>query len=118
MDNEILDLNPQFISLEKVPSQSFNIILDSKNCTLKFSCFNGYTYNWFIVDDVVLNSGIMCHCNIKLNQFRPKIFSGSLFFINQSQDGSEPYYTNFNEKCKLMFLNTEQTNLLLGIKDE
>lgn len=111
---EQLNIIPQFITLEKEPSQSFNIVLDNHNCYIKFSCVKGYTYNWFTVDDVVINAGVMCHCNLKFNQNRPKVFGGSLMFLNASKDGLEPYYTNFNNKFKLIFLNKEQTKLLDG----
>lgn len=114
MENIILEINPQFISLQKIPSQDFSIILDGKNCRMKFCCFSGYSYNWLTVDDIVINAGVMCHTNVKINQFKPKIFSGSLFFLNQSQDGSEPYYTGFNDKFKLLFLTAEQTTMMGG----
>lgn len=114
MENTILEINPQFIILEKIPSQDFNIVLDDHNCNIRFSCFNGFTYNWLTVDEVVVNAGVMCHSNIKINQFKPELFYGSLFFLNPSEDGSEPYYTDFNEKFKLLFLTAEETSLLYG----
>lgn len=109
-----LDIVPQFITLDKTPSQSFDIVLENHNCNVKFSCINGYTYNWLTVDNIVVNAGVMCHCNLKFNQYQPQIFKGTLMFLNVSQDGSEPYYTEFNNKYKLIFLNEEQTELLGG----
>lgn len=111
---ENLDITPHYIPLEKIASQDFNLVLDGNNCNIKFSCCNGYTYNWLTVNDIVINAGVMCHCNVKINQYKPKIFRGSLFFINQSQDGTEPYFMDFNEKFKLLFLTAEQTLAMGG----
>lgn len=111
---EQIDIIPQFITLEKIPSQNFNIVLEGNNCDITFLCWKGVTYNWLTVNNIIINAGVVCHCNLKFNQYRPNIFKGSLLFLNALQDGTEPYYTNFNEKYKLVFLTSEQSVLLGG----
>ena len=56
MENE--QAIPQFISLEKIPSQSLNLVLDEHEVNLEFICSNGYTYNWLTVDNEVINAGV------------------------------------------------------------
>lgn len=111
MDRKI-EIVPQYITLENIPSQSFSIVLDDHSCNIRFSCYNGFTYNWLIVDDIEVQSGVICHCNLKINQYKPKLFNGSLMFINESDDASEPYFDGFNTKYKLIFLTEEQTRIL------
>lgn len=96
--------NVQFISLKKIPSQNFNIVLDGKNCNISFICWNGYTYNWLTIDDIVVNAGVICHCNVNFNQFKHKSVKGSLVFLNNTSDGTQPYYDSFNEKYKLIYI--------------
>ena len=113
MENE--QAIPQFISLEKIPSQSLNLVLDEHEINLEFICSNGYTYNWLTVDNEIINAGVLCNSNVRLNQRKLKLFPGSFFFINNMKDNTQPYYEYFDTKFKFVFLNKEQTENLIGL---
>lgn len=96
------DIN--IISLETIPSQSFNVNLDNKNCNIKLISWKENVYIWLTVDEEIILSGYACVCNVKLNQFKQKLLPGSLIFLNTTTDGTQPDYKLFNDKYKLIYL--------------
>lgn len=99
-----MNYQKQLISLKNIPAQSVNLILDGKDCTLAIRCWLGHSYAWFTANGIDIVGGQMCHSNVNFVPLRPKIFGGALVFINPTLDGSEPFYTGFNDKYRLFYI--------------
>jgi hypothetical protein len=93
----------QLIPISAIPSQTFNVVLASQNCTISI-----YQKTTGVFCDVVCNGIPICYASICLNNSPIVLntyngFIGNLSFVD-TIGSNDPVYTGFGSRYQLLYL--------------
>lgn len=91
------------IPIQQIPDQEFEITLGGQECKIHIYQRFRYCYMDLESDDKVLFQGKICLNNVNLVEESYLGFNGQLKFID-TQGESDPYYTGFNERWYLIYV--------------
>ena len=97
----------QQIELEKIPNQTFNIVLAEQNCEITIKQKNGITFTDLKIDDEVIYEGMVCRNLLPLKPFPHLNFVGTLVFVDL-YGAENPNYIEYNDRFILLYLTEEE----------
>lgn len=95
-------MTTQYVPLEQVPSQQFNIVLNGQDCAIKIYQKDEEVFCDMSVSDVAIWKGIKCLNLVEIKPSSYMGFNGSLYFkdLNGNED---PLYTGFGDRWVLVY---------------
>ena len=94
------------IELDRIPNQTFTIMLDNVNYRVALRSISGLTYISVWANGDLLFYNQLCTPNAYVNPFNYVSKNGKFYF--KSLTGDYPYYTNFGVTQNLYFLTKEE----------
>lgn len=94
------------VPLSQVPSQSFQIVLNSQNCGLYFTTRLGRVFSDLVIDNVYIWRSVICHDRSPIRQFTVQDLVGNLVF--QDQEGAnDPQWPYFGTRYRLYYITDD-----------
>lgn len=97
----------QYIELQQIPSQEFNIVLAEQNCTIKIYQKESSTFTSLSIDDTIIWEGIITHSFINCKPFDYLKFNGVLVFVDL-YGADDPDYTLYNTRFQLIYMTDDE----------
>ena len=99
------------ISLNNVPNQQFNIVLDEQDCTIHLYQRKTRLYMDLFLDGVALRYGAVCLPHIDIVD-QPYPFKGVLMFVDSLSEPAKqmpPQYADLGTRYQLFYLTDEES---------
>jgi hypothetical protein len=93
----------QILPVQPKPSQVFDVTLGTQNCEMTLQQMSTGMFMSISVDGVSVISGR--YCVDRVNMVRQKYlgFGGALYFVDTTQQGSDPYYSGLGSRYLLVY---------------
>lgn len=92
-----------YLSLQKTLMQSFEVVLNGQDCSIKVHQRSGYVYIDLIADGRQIVSGSLARDRVGLVRHDYLGFKGELMF-EDTQGNDDPRCEGFNERWRLMYI--------------
>ena len=106
-----------FLSVEALPNQDFQVILDEQNCSIHLYQKGDHMFLDLYVDDETIVEGAIVQPKIGIIQ-SPSKFKGQLYIVdtaNPSDMSKQPVYSELGDRFELVYL-TETECKELGLR--
>lgn len=97
----------QYIELQQIPSQEFNIVLAEQNCKIKIYQKDNKTFSSLYIDDIVIWEGVLVHSFVNFKPFNYLNFKGVLVFIDLF-GVDDPNFNDYNTRFQLIYMSDEE----------
>jgi len=94
------------VNLDKIPNQTFNVMLDNVDYRVALRSIKGLTYMSLWANGELLFYNQLCTPNAPVNPYRYVSINGRFCFACDTDD--YPYYTQFGETQQLYFITQEE----------
>lgn len=94
------------IDLDRIPNQTFNIMLENTNYRVALRSIKGLTYMSVWANGEILFYNQICVPNGYVNPFNYLSQNGKFYF--QSDNGDYPYYTEYGKTVRLYFYTKDE----------
>ena len=96
------------IELDKIPNQTFTVMLDNTNYRVALRTIQGLTYISVWANGDLLFYNQLCTPNAYVNPFNYVSINGKFYF--KCTTGDYPYFKNFGLSQNLYFLTKEEAD--------
>lgn len=101
----------KIVPLSPLPSQTFNVVLDSQNCTIKLSQKSTGMFLDLAVGQTPVLTGTLCRNLVRVVRQSYLDFSGELMFMD-TQGYDDPQYEGLGSRWVLMYLDASDYSSL------
>ena len=101
------------LSLEQIPNQEFEIILNGQDCKIHLYTRGEYLYFDLYVADTPFFYGAICYDRTRVIPISRDSFNGNFIFVD-TLSRSNPEYSRLNERYILYYLTDDELESLNG----
>lgn len=96
-------MTQQAIPVQPVAAQTFSAVLGSQNCTITLRQRSTGLYLDLLVNGAPVVSGTYCRDRVSLVRWAYLGFSGWLYFVDTTGQGSDPSYDGLGSRYLLIY---------------